>query len=243
MAKRTLGDDQTALVRASIGSVFYRKNAFDKWGEKRVTRLLNNVTKVIDHYLDEVGQAVSERARTLLEEYSSGSGHHYLIVDELGDILHEWDASSPGDPPATVTGLLQRSIEYRIGSGKDRADFVEIGVWSEEEWMFETIAFEPPKPEEKRKKYSDQFGKIIVGEGGHTYPVKLYAFNMEKGFHNKKYGWVEPRPFLKPAFIEVVMEQRKEYQKEMKNAFIDAFREKVPISFRIYVGKEFQEKG
>jgi hypothetical protein len=243
MPIKSFGDDQTARMRASIGSVFYRKGSFDNWAENKVNKLCNKISFVIDHYLEEIGQAVSERARQILEESSPGGGAHYLIVDESGIILRQWDASAAGDPPASITGLLKRSIEYKIGSGGDRADFVEIGVWSDEEWEYQTLRFIPAKKGESIENETDRYGKIVVGEGGHTHPVKLYAHAMEHGFVNKRYGSVAPRPFLKPAFEEIVLEGRKTLQREMKQAFADSFKEKVPVTFRIYLGKEYQKKG
>lgn len=246
MAKRSLADDQMSVVRASIGSIFTKKTAFDKWGKKRFTKLCNNITTTIDIFLEALGTAVVEKAVMIIES-SNPSGHTYLIVNEDGDVLDKWQASSDGQPPAVVTGLLQNSIEYRIGSGKDRADFVEVGVWSEEPWEYETIAFRPARKRDEDEEIDEDdpenFPRIIVDESGEGYPVKNYAKNMEEGFENKEYGPVAPRPFLKPAFEQAVMEKRKDLQKLIKQAFMNAFGEKVPISFRIYVSKAYQNKG
>lgn len=246
MAKRTLADDQMSVVRASLGSIFTKKSAFDKWGKKRFGKLCNTITKTIDYYLNDLGKDIVNKA-VLIIESSTPSGATYLIVNQDGDTLFKWTASSEGQPPAVVTGLLQNSIEYKIGSGKDRADFVEVGVWSEEPWEWETIAFRPARKDEDGEDFDEEdeerFPRIIVDESGEGYPVKDYAKNMEEGFVNKKYGPVAPRPFLKPAFKQVVMEKRQGLQKLIKQAFMEAFGEKVPISFRIYVSKAYQTKG
>jgi len=237
MSVKTFGDDQTAYMRASIGSVTYRKGAFDNWAKKRFNNLANNIGKVINNYLHIVGEKTKQRAMMIIES-STPSGSDYLIVDEDGHLITSWKASSGGNPPASLTGLLLKSIEYKIGSGGDRADFVEIGVWSEEPWEYETIKFLPAKKDPETME--EGYGRIVTGEGGHITPVRVYAASMEHGFTNKKYGLVEARPFLRPAFEQIVLEGRKELQQQMKQAFTDAFSEKVPVTFRIYVSKEFQ---
>lgn len=238
MSVKTFGDDQTASIRASIGAVTYRKGAFDNWAKKRFTNLTNNIGKVIKNHLHVIGEETRQRAVMLIHS-STPSGGEYLIVDEEGDLITSWTASSGGDPPAMISEILVNNIEYKIGSGGDRADFVEIGVWSEEPWKWETIKFLPAKKDPETME--EAYGRIVVGEGGHVTTVRTYAASMEYGFNNKKYGPVEARPFLKPAFEEVVLEKRKELQQQMKQAFLDSVGEKLPITFRIYVSKEYQK--
>lgn len=220
---------QVAEMRASIGSVFYRKSAFDNMMNSKFDRMCNNITNVIDDFLDRLGQAIVDKARELIGLSEPGGGT-YQIINKKGEVLDQWTASEAGQPPAIVTSLLLESIDYRVGSGGDRADFVEVGVWSNAEWEYKTIAFFGAS-----KKHP--YGRLVVddegGEDGSVSYVNEYAARLEdEGGLN--------RPFLRPAFEEVVLGKRREYQQDMKQAFAEVFGEKVPVTFRIYVGKKYQ---
>lgn len=221
-------DSQAARMRASIGAVFTKPTAFDKWAKDRFDKMTQLIADLIDDELMKFGGAVAERAKMNIEG-SAPSGGVYQIVDTKGNILEEWTASAPGQHPAILTNLLFNSIDFQVGGGGDRADFVEIGVFSKALWEYKTIAFYGPN--EKHP-----FGRIVVGDSGHEHPVREYAKLMEEGGPN-----VEARPFLKPAFKEILSESRKDRQEKLNTVFKLIFGKKVPVSFRIYVGKEFQK--
>lgn len=223
-------NNQVEEMRASIGSVFYRKSAFENMLDSKFNKMCDIITKIIDDFLNTLGEEIVEKAKSLIESSEPGGGE-YQIINKKGEVLEQWVASAEGHPPAILTSLLLESIDYKIGSGGDRADFIEIGVWSGEEWAYRTIAFFGAS-----KKHP--YGRIVVddeGGEGTRHPVREYAaiLESEDGLN---------RPFLRPAFEEVVLEKRKEYQNEMKRVFKAVWGEKVPVTFRIYVGKKYQNR-
>lgn len=228
---------QAAQLRASIGSVLYRPSAFDKWGKSKFTKMANLITDVIEDSLEELGQDCVNKARDNIQASVPG-GNWYQIIDKKGNPLSEpWQASAPGEMPAEFTSLLIDSIDWKTGSGGDRADYVVIGVWSNEEWSGDGGPYRTINFYGKTKKHP--YGRIVVDEEeGIRHPVKQYAKVLEEG---EEPGEPGQRPFLRPAFEEVVLEQRKERQRRMKQIFTQLFGEKVPVTFRIYVGKQFQE--
>jgi hypothetical protein len=212
--------EQVNSFRASIGSVFYRPSAFDNWANKKFNRLCDAISEVIDNALEKISEETVQLAKNILAG-SGPSGGHYLIVDKKGKIIDEWTASEEGNPPAIFTGLLMENIEKRILSGGRRADYFEVGVFSNEAWEYKTIAFYGPN-----KKYP--YGRIVVGEGGIAHPVSEYAKILEKDMD---------RPFLRPAFEIAVVNGRTAYQQVMKQHLFQIFGEKVPVTFRMYFSK------
>lgn len=232
-------DSQAARMRASIGAVFNKPYAFDKWAKKKFDKMAQMIADLIDNSLMDLGESVAERAKSNLE-FSTPGGNTYQIIDKKGKVLATWKASSPGQMPAIFTSLLLQSIDFHVGGGGDRADFVEIGVFSDEEWTgvdgvaYRTIAFYGADAKHP-------YGRIVVDPSGTKHPVREYAKRLE-GTGGLKDDSGE-RPFLRPAFEEIVMKQRKERQMKMKQIFTTLFGERVPVSFRIYVGKEYQKSG
>jgi len=218
---------QVVKLRASLGAVFYRKDAFDTMMKKQFDRMCGLISHAIFTYLEQLGENAVEEAKLIIES-SEPSGKVYAIVDEKGHIIvPPFQASSPGKPPGMITELLRDSIDYKIKSSSRRADYVEIGVWSNELWEYKTIAFWGPS---KKRPY----GKIVVDTGeseveGFEHPVSKYAAAMEYGTPT-----VLPRPFMAPAFNKVVIDKRAAFQKEVKEYFNFLFSKKVPVSFRVY---------
>jgi hypothetical protein len=231
--------EQALQFRASIGSVLYRKSALEKMLDKKFNRMCNDISGVIDSSLEELGESVVEKAKDNIRS-STPSGGTYQIVNKKGKVLKTWTASSGGNPPAEITKALYKAIKYKKKSGGSRADFIEVGVFSDELWRWQTIAFYGAGKSGKSLK-NHPYGRIVVGEGGKVHPIYKYAKAMEEGFTNANGTEVEPRPFLRPAFEEIVIQGRKNFQKKMNSIFNELFGEKVPVTFRIYVSKEFQE--
>lgn len=231
MAIRTT-DSQAARMRVSIGAVFSKPSAFNKWAKNKFDRFTQDIADLIDEELMKFGTAVVEKIKENLMASTPG-GNIYQIVDKKGNVLEEWRASAPGQMPAVFTELLLNSIDYQVGCGADRADFVEIGVFSNAQWKYKTIAFHGP---DKKHPY----GRIVVGEGGTPHPVREYAKVLE-GESPEQTAIGDERPFLRTSFKQVLDEQRKDRQRRMKEIFEKRFGEKVNVSFRIYVGKEFQQ--
>lgn len=226
-------DSQAAKMRASIGAVFNKPYAFDKWAKKKFDRMSQMIADLIDNALMDLGESVVEKARSNIL-FSSPGGNIYQIVDKKGNVLDEWRASAPGQMPAEFTSLLIESIKFNVGGGGDRADFVEIGVFSNDEWQYRTLAFYGADSKHP-------YGRIVVDPSGVKHPVRDYAKILEgtAGLADDS----RERPFLRPAFEEIVLKQRKERRMKMKQIFTTVFGERVPVSFRIYVGREYQKSG
>ena len=160
-------DNQAARMRASIGAIFTKPSAFNNWAKARFDKMSQEIADLIDDELTSFGIAVKQKIKENITSSTPG-GNIYQIVDKKGIVLRQWQASSPGQMPAVFTKLLLNSIDYQIGCGADRADFVEIGVFSNAQWEFKTIAFHGP--DEKHP-----YGRIVVGEGGKVHTVKEYA--------------------------------------------------------------------
>lgn len=217
-------------ARAKLGTVLYRKTAFDKWAKKNYDKVFRNAGRFMNEYLRIFGEEVVKRAQELIE-LSPPSGRRYVYVNEQGrKIGSEWNASSAGNAPVSLTGLLKSSITYIVNESEKE---VRIGVFSDTEHKYKTIAFWGP---DKNSKDFKTVGKIVVGPGGEAHRVKDYAKALEDGTTGKHP--VKPRPYLKPAFNQILDELKSQIVKELKKDLEDKLDKKVPVYFRFHAKKQ-----
>ena len=209
--------DDIASVRAKLASILH-KSAFDKALFKKMDKLITESNSIIQNYLEAIGLEVVHKVRELIVN-ASGTGRHYKYVDpETKEVLDEWTASSAGSIPVNLSETLLNAIEYHV---KWDENIVEIGVWSDAPGgLHPTTGF--------------SYGKLYVGEGGTQTPVSIYAEYLEHGSPGGKIG---ERPFLEPAFDEIVIDGKREITKLMKTELESIFGRKLPVYFRIYTKK------
>lgn len=223
-----------ARFRAKVYSQCHSKSFFDGLAQNIADKIEIICRTVIMKYLREMGNQTVQAAQFAIE-LATPSGRRYRVVDEDKTIIAEWTASSDNDPPMSLTELLKRSIEYRI---KFSEYAVTIGVWSEENWRWPTIAFygqgffDSRDTKAKGLEYEDQVGTIVTGPGGIDTSVSDYARYLEHGTEK-----MAPRSFLGPSFEENVEELHDEWREWMHEEFQKEFSKKIPIHFRIKTKK------
>lgn len=192
--------------------------------------------------LESDGKEIIEDAamwlKNRIQSYMAASvptGRTYKIVSydpakprgQRSNVIGEYTASAPGEPPASLTGTLVDSVGYEI----DYEGRIRIGLMPEYGEMSDAGS------ELVASGYA--WGSIIINEeNAKATPVGTYGRALEEGYSSYVAGPIAARPWFQPVMDEYRDEFRKRIRdsiRESLNRATSSSRIRRGIIFKVYI--------
>jgi len=215
-------DSKLAVASAKLSSIL-NKTELGKIIASRVDNVFQDIDKIVNQYLGDLGKEAVKIAREGIRLSSPGGKTYVYKESTRGDIITTHKSSTEGSYPISFQGTLSKSIISYVDKNNKT---VRVTV---------NKSLNPigTKAYVSAGKDSPYHGIVIVG--GKRKTAQEYAAYLEYGFTIKKTGAKHSRPFLKVSMDKAKRNLRDDMSEELKYVIAKKFKQEIVNHLRIKV--------